>query len=238
MPRFRRQHASGGHGPVMPGGAAPHDNPLIAGSQRDPLADRCCHGAPLGSPGILRYRRGPEQQESRSHVRAGTTRTIVLPVTLRPIRQVGKRGDSPGKVPAPASPGARPHVLWFAAAGAPRDGRWLRLTVRARSGVLAGSRRLDPRPGRGGPAVSARRCYPSVCAGWQADSGGGSLDGLKSPEMAVAHQPWPWSSGQPRRPASPPGHAGSAGSGGGLGCQGVDSRLVRAQAARTSSRSV
>jgi hypothetical protein len=36
----------------MPGGAAPNDNLLIAGSQRDPLADRCCHGADLAHLGL------------------------------------------------------------------------------------------------------------------------------------------------------------------------------------------
>jgi hypothetical protein len=208
----------------MPGGAAPHDNPLIAGSQQDPLADRCCHGGPPGSPGIVRYRRGLGQQESRSHVRAGTMRTILLSATVRPIRQGGERCGSPGKTPAPASRGgnaAFPVVR--SCRRTSREGHWLRLTVRARSGVLAGSRRLDPRHGRGGPAVSARRCYAICLRRMAGRFRRGSLDGLKSPGNGRRAPARPWSSGQPRRAASPPGHAGSAGSGGGLGCQGVDS---------------
>jgi hypothetical protein len=147
----------------MPGGAAPDDNLLIPGSQRDPLADRCCHGASPGSPGLIRYRRGPEQQESRSHARAGTIRAIVLSLTVRPIRQGGKRCGSPGKTPATASPGGRAACpVVRSCRRTSRAGHWLRVTVGTRSGVLAGARRLDPRHGRGGPAVSARRRY-AIC---------------------------------------------------------------------------
>jgi len=148
VPRFRRQHASGGHGPVMPGGAAPNDNLLIAGSQRDPLADRRCHGTPPGSPGIVRYRRGPEQQESQSHVRAGTIRTIVLLVTVRPIREGGKRCGSPGKTPAPASPG-----------GQGRMSRGSQLPAHFASGPLApaNSEGATWRPGRYPQTSSATR---------------------------------------------------------------------------------
>src|ERR1017187_7901638 len=81
----------------MPGGAAPHNNPLIAGSQRDPLADRCCHDAYLAHLELSGTARGPEQQEPQSHVQPGTMRANVPLVSIRPIRQGGKRCGSPGK---------------------------------------------------------------------------------------------------------------------------------------------
>lgn len=73
----------------------------LAGSAA-PLADRCCHGAPPGSPGIVRYRQGPEQPERQSHVRASTMRAT--PACDSTPAPGGKRCGSPGRTPAPRQP--------------------------------------------------------------------------------------------------------------------------------------
>jgi hypothetical protein len=91
-----------------------------------------------------------------------------------------------------------------------RAGHWLRLTVRARSGVLAGSRRLDPRHGRG---WTGRKRAP-VLRHLAAPDGGPIQAGASMvsnpPEMAVAHQPGLGHQVSLEAPAPPPGHAGSA----------------------------
>jgi len=87
VPRLRRQHDDV-RGPVMPSDAAPHVSGLIAGRQRAPLADRCCHGTPPGSPGIVRNRQGPEQPEPQSPVQ---------PSTMRATPTCDSTPDSPGR---------------------------------------------------------------------------------------------------------------------------------------------
>jgi hypothetical protein len=215
----------------MPGGAAPHDNPLIADSQRDPLADRCCHGAPPGSPGILRYRRGLGQQESQSHVRAGTIEDDSPAPTVRPIRQGGKRCGSPGKTPAPASPGGKAACpVVRSCRRTSREGHWLRLTVRARSASWPAAADLIATRTR----WTGRKRTP-VLRHLSAPDGRPIQAGVprwsQIPRNGRRAPARPWSSGQPRRPASPPGHAGSAGSGGGLGWPGRRLKLVLAPAA-------
>ena len=76
-------------------------------------------------------------------------RTMILPATVRPIRQGGKRCGGPGKTPAPASSGGKAACpVVRSCRRTSRAGDWLRLTVRARSGVLGSTRRLGPRHGR------------------------------------------------------------------------------------------
>lgn len=119
VPRLRGQHEDV-HGPVMPSGAAPNVSGLIAGRQRAPLVDRCCHGTPLGSPGIVRYRQGPEQPEPQSPVQPSTMRATPICDSTpdspgrQPLRQ-------PRQTPARASPGggAACSVIPQASAGLP-----------------------------------------------------------------------------------------------------------------------
>jgi hypothetical protein len=133
--------------------------------------------------------------------------------TVRPIRQGGKRCGSPGETPARASSGGKAACpVVRSCRRTSRAGHWLRLTVRARSGVLAGARRLEPRHGRGWTGRKRTRVLRHLSAPDGRPLQAGSFDGgLKSPGNGCGASARPWS-GQPRRPAPPPGHAGSAGS--------------------------
>ena len=150
--------------------------------------------------------------------------------TVRPIRQGGKRCGSPGKTPAPASPGGKAACpVVRSCRRTSREGHWLRLTVRARSASWPAAADLIATRTR----WTGRKRTP-VLRHLSAPDGRPIQAGVprwsQIPRNGRRAPARPWSSGQPRRPASPPGHAGSAGSGGGLGWPGRRLKLVLAPA--------
>jgi len=118
-------------------------------------------------------------------------RTIVPPATVRPIRQAGKRLRQPRQDTRSRQPGGQGRMSRGSQLPrTSRAGHWLRLTAMARSGVLAVTRRLDPRHGRSWTGRKRTRVLRHLSEPDGRPVQAGVLRWVSNPpEMAVAHQP-------------------------------------------------